>query len=292
MMRRPIIHRVFLPFLRSLFLLAFFTSTSTALTGRDVQDRLDSDIAQGNPVVVHVVVALCDNANQGIVPVPDHLGNGQDPISNLYWGAAYGVRTFLPRSADWMKVETTSPEGPCILDRIVLFAMLPREDSVVPVYLIADAWDGAHIQEAMNAFFEMSAGLEPETVSFNQDGERGTVEAGGSAHLLAYVGHNGLMEFGLDMPVPPPTGAPPRSAMVLACMSLSFFHGHLESAGAHSLLLTTGLMAPEAYTLDGAIRTWVTEGTTVAVIEAAAHAYNRYQHCGMRGARGLFWGEP
>ncbi|MEM6697149.1 MAG: hypothetical protein AAF599_02045, partial [Bacteroidota bacterium] len=41
---------------------------------------------------IHVFVALCDNVNQGIVPVPEHLGNGQDANSNLYWGAAYGVK--------------------------------------------------------------------------------------------------------------------------------------------------------------------------------------------------------
>jgi hypothetical protein len=33
--------------------------------------------------VIHVLVALCDNENQGIVPVPAHLGNGEDPNRNL-----------------------------------------------------------------------------------------------------------------------------------------------------------------------------------------------------------------
>ena len=37
--------------------------------------------------VVHVFVALCDNRHQGIVPVRAELGNGQDPRTNLYWGA-------------------------------------------------------------------------------------------------------------------------------------------------------------------------------------------------------------
>lgn len=47
--------------------------------------------------VVHVVVALCDNKYQGIVPVPAMIGNGQDPSNNLYWGAAYGVKTFMKK---------------------------------------------------------------------------------------------------------------------------------------------------------------------------------------------------
>ena len=66
-------------------------------------------------------------------------------------------------------------------------------------------------------------------------------------------------------------GAPARGAVVLACLSKAYFLDPLEAAGAHPLLLTTGLMAPEAYTLHAAIEAWVEEGTTEAVVEAAAH---------------------
>src|ERR1700751_6185185 len=48
--------------------------------------------------VVHVYVALADNRHQGIVPVPAKLGNGEDPARNLYWGAAYGLKTFFSSS--------------------------------------------------------------------------------------------------------------------------------------------------------------------------------------------------
>lgn len=56
---------------------------------------------QPAPRVVHVFVALADNKYQGIIPVPAQLGNGSDPGRNLYWGAAYGVRTFFKGSSDW-----------------------------------------------------------------------------------------------------------------------------------------------------------------------------------------------
>ena len=58
-------------------------------------------IAQGPTKTIHVFVALCDNDNQGIVPVPKKLGNGNDPGNNLYWGALYGIRTYLKKSKDW-----------------------------------------------------------------------------------------------------------------------------------------------------------------------------------------------
>ena len=46
----------------------------------------------GEPLRVHVTVALCDNATQGMVPVPAAIGDGDDPRTNLYWGARYGVK--------------------------------------------------------------------------------------------------------------------------------------------------------------------------------------------------------
>jgi hypothetical protein len=61
-------------------------------------------LAQNSPRVVHVFVALADNLNQGIVPVPSRLGNGEDAEGNLYWGSAYGIKTFLFRSSDWKTV--------------------------------------------------------------------------------------------------------------------------------------------------------------------------------------------
>src|SRR5215510_12584294 len=54
---------------------------------------------------IHVYVALCDNKYQGIVPVPAKIGNGQDPDNNLYWGCAFGVRTFFKKSSDWKLIQ-------------------------------------------------------------------------------------------------------------------------------------------------------------------------------------------
>ncbi len=275
------------------WLLATLIATSAwAGAGSAVQERIDADSATGRPVVVHLTVALCDNANQGIVPVPEALGNGQDPKSNLYWGALYGVRNHLPRAAGWTKVDAKKPENPFVLDRVVLYTKVKRGTASVPVYVVADAWDGAHIRESLQAYLEMAAGRLGEEVDMAQGAEKVTLQAGGSAHLVAFVGHNGLMDFSLELPKPPAPDTPPRSALILACASKQYFAGHLEAAGAHPLLLTTGLMAPEAYSLDGALRAWIGKGNTEATVEGAAQAYQKYQKCGIKGARRLFWGAP
>jgi hypothetical protein len=263
---------------------------ASATTGDDVQKRIDIDLADGRPVVVHVLVALCDNVSQGIVPVPEAIGNGQDPGSNLYWGAMYGVRHYLAKKAGWKKVDAQPKSDPRILERVVFHTTVKRGAKKSPVYLVADAWGGAYIRDAMTAYFTMAAGALEEQISIKNGENELTLQSGGASHLVVFVGHNGLMDFALDPPAAFFPNLPPRSAAALSCASKPYFEARLTAVGSHPLLLTTGLMAPEAYTLDAAIRAWASGGSVAATVEAAASSYNQYQKCGIKGARRLFWG--
>ena len=266
-------------------------SATFAASAQESQARLDRDLRAGRPVVVHLVVALCDNLHQGIVPVPKAIGNGQDPRSNLYWGARFGVRTFLAREGGWKVLPGSLAQGGAVLERVVFFARLRRGATTVPVYLVADAWDGAEMRGAIETFLGYASGTRREEVSFRDGAETVRLAAGGSAHLVAFVGHNGLMDFQLAKLIPRAAQAPANSSLVLACASKPYFHRALQAAGSHPLLLTTGLMAPEAYTLDAALKTWIGNGSVAQVRETAAQAYQKYQKCGLRAARNLFWGE-
>jgi len=257
---------------------------AVATTGEDVQKRLDADLAGGKPVVIHVVVALCDNVNQGIVPVPEAIGNGQDPVSNLYWGAMYGVQHYLGKKAGWKKIDAPSKNDSRILERVVFHTTVRRTERDRAIYLVADAWDGAHIADAMTAYFTMTAGALEERISIKNGESELTLQSGGAAHLLVFVGHT------LEPPAASLPDVPPRAAAALSCASKPYFEERLTAVGAHPLLLTTGLMAPEAYTLDAAIRAWVSGGSVASIVEAAASTYNQYQKCGIKGARRLFWG--
>ncbi len=72
------------------------------------------------------------------------------------------------------------------------------------------------------------------------------------------------MEFDVAGPVAVERAAP-RAAIVLACTSKLFFQEHLRVSGAQPLVLTTQLMAPEAYTLDAAVRAWFSGEREAAV---------------------------
>lgn len=67
-------------------------------------ERIRLDAQGGKPLVAHVVVAICDNAHQGIVPVARALGDGQDAGRNLYWGARFGMREYLRRAPGWKRI--------------------------------------------------------------------------------------------------------------------------------------------------------------------------------------------
>ena len=64
------------------------TPPTTTISNSETQTAATNSIP-----VIHVFVALADNVNQGIVSVSASLGNGDNPASNLYWGAAFGIKT-------------------------------------------------------------------------------------------------------------------------------------------------------------------------------------------------------
>jgi hypothetical protein len=164
------------------------TDSAAAKTPRPQRPiaRIDNRIP-----VIHVIVALCDNENQGIVPVSASLGNGEDPETNLYWGAAYGVATYFGKSTSWISIKVPESDRPEILRRI---GFRHRDTGAV---LIADAYQGSEIKTSISDYLNAASGNYRENLIIDQT----TLQIGGSADVLAYVGHNGLMDFELEKPV-------------------------------------------------------------------------------------------
>jgi hypothetical protein len=226
--------------------------------------------------VVHVLVALCDNENQGIVPVPAALGDGEDPQKNLYWGAAYGVRTFFSKSANWQKIAEIRNPKENVLQRIVFKHR--REN----VFLVADAYRGSKMRETIDDFFASVAGARRENVAAGDQ----TLQILGGANLVAFVGHNGLMDFALENQ-PAKKDDERRDAVILACASRNYFSAPLKKTSALPLLWTSNLMAPEAYILHDALEGWTQGETSEQVRMRAAAAYAKYQKISLKAARNL-----
>lgn len=233
--------------------------------------------------VIHVFVALCDNVNQGIVPVSASLGNGDNPATNLYWGA-FGVKTFFNKNRDWQALtpSNASLKSPqVVLDRLVF------RHRRTGALLVAEAYKGSYIRRATEDFLAAAAGTPGEKLTVSFGGKSTDVYLGGGSDLITYIGHNGLMDFQLTT-IPKKRNQQKREAIILACASKSYFANPLRTTGAQPLLWTTNLMAPEAYILSAAIDGWLNGESDEQIRLRAAKAYGTYQRIVLRGANGLF----
>tara|TARA_R110002050_G_scaffold300279_1_gene468498 strand:+ start:837 stop:1685 length:849 start_codon:yes stop_codon:yes gene_type:complete len=226
-------------------------------------------------ITIHIIVALCDNKYQGIVPVPKAIGNGQDPKNNLYWGTAYGIKTYFKRSSEWTLISQTEIDS-TILERLIF------KHNSKNYFIIADAYNGKNIKDATETFLRSSAGIVKDTLKVNNT----TIGILGNSKLVAYIGHDGLMDFSLQEEFKNLDNEE-RDVIILACYSKSYFTPHLEKSKVNPLIWTTGLMAPEAYTIHDAITGYVNGETNEEIRTRAAKAYHKYQKCGLNAAKNL-----
>ncbi|MBR1996802.1 MAG: hypothetical protein IKC90_05315 [Akkermansia sp.] len=213
---------------------------------------------------VAVFVALCDNEHQGIAPVPEKIGNGQDPAHNLYWGCSDALPKVMRASRDWGRpvyYASYSGKKTQVIDTVVC----TRADSAATVY--AFAYRGDSIAACMRDF---EAAL-----------------ACGGYDLVAFIGHNGLM----DVDLPERGERAPRStdAVVLCCMSDEWFSDRIRNLGCRPVLMTQQYMYPAGKAFTEALAAWLKSPQDAAAIHTAAgRAYAANQGISLKAAKGVF----
>jgi len=217
------------------------------------------------PAEIHVFVALADNATQGIVPVPAKIGDGNDAAHNLYWGCDEALPPVFRASGEWKFLGREAGAKAAVLERLRFGHRSGKWE------LVADAYRGSAIRECTVDFFQALASDVP-------------VER---LPLVAYMGHDGLMDFALPAEAIARRG-PGRQAIVLCCISERFFGPHLAEAGARPLLTTTQLMYPGGFILRDALAGWVRGETGAQIRQRAAGAYARNQGISVKAALGVF----
>ena len=212
------------------------------------------------PKRVALFVALCDNATQGIIPVPARIGDGDKPAANLYWGCSDGFAGCFQSSKVWKLQRKEVPEDKRVFERLVYL------HTSGTVEVTAEAWKGSEIKACLSAF-------ENALVSGNHD-------------LCAFIGHNTLM----DAAVGPPAdkAVKPTDAIVLCCMSEKYFKTRLDALGVRPRLMTTQLMYPGAFLLRDTLPIWAKGGNNEEIRQAAAAAYAKNQKISVKSAAGVF----
>ena len=210
---------------------------------------------------IAVFVGLCDNKTQGIVKVGEKIGDGDKPAANLYWGCSDGVKSCFKASRQWeLQADVTATGDPRILERLTF-----RHVSGKAV-LVAEAWRGSELKDCYIA-------CEKAMLSGEND-------------LVALIGHNILMDTGIDLPVAKAAGK--TDAVVLCCMSDRYFRKRLENAGIRPVLMTTQLMYPGSFILRDALEPWLEGEAPESLREAAGNAYARNQKIKLAAAKGVF----
>ena len=233
--------------------------------------------------LIHVYVALCDNDSQGIAPVPERIGNGDDPSNNLYWGCSDGARAIFSKSATWQRLSTGKVEGQAeILERLVF------QNKSNQAVLVIDAWRGSEIETCMDAYRKAMSGQEYESLALKLGNKDAKLNLRGGADLLVFIGHNGLMEFKVPDYPANPNRKQPVDSIILCCKSEKYFITHLETSGATPLLLTASNMYPGAFILHDVLPGWFAGETPEALRLRAAKAYAKNQGISTKSAATVF----
>lgn len=209
---------------------------------------------------IRVFVALADNASQGIAPVPPKIGNGDNPDDNLYWGCTEGFNGVFRKSAQWRLVRSQTDVDSDVLRRLECVHASGQ------ARLQADAYRGSAIKKCLQDF---EACLASNTYD-----------------LVVYIGHNGLMDFNLELPAAPEKNK--TRAVALCCKSEAYFKSRIEKLKAKPVLLTTQLMYPGAFILRAALEPWLKMEGLAEIRAAAGRAYAANQGISVRAAAGVF----
>ena len=209
---------------------------------------------------IRVFIALCDNKTQGIIPVGAKIGDGDNPEANLYWGCSEGFGETFKESSKWRVTESASDVSPSILRRMTL------RHVGAEITLTTDAYRGSAMRQCL------------------QDFE--TAAASNQFDLVAYIGHNGLMDF--TLPELAPVVGNDTEVMVLCCVSDRYFSERLKRLGCKPILMTTQLMYPGAFLLHDGIESWRNGGSLADIRGAAGRAYAKNQGISVRSGTGVF----
>lgn len=212
---------------------------------------------------IEVLVCLCDNEHQAIAKVGKAIGNGLDPAGNLYWGCSDGLSSYFKKSKKWKLVETKKPK-----DSPILVTLTFKHHSGKAT-LIAHAYRGDKMRTCLEHFFTKTRDA-------------------GKDQLVAFIGHNGMMDNLIDLPKAAPEGDEASESIILGCITDKYFTKPLASMNSKPLLMTKSLMYPGSFILHDALEVWFKDGSKKEMREAASKAYAKNQKISTRGARTVF----
>jgi|JI10StandDraft_1071094.scaffolds.fasta_scaffold110759_2 hypothetical protein len=244
--------------------------------------RVAADLAAGRPLVVQVHVPLCEGT---IIACGNaKLGDGDNPRTNLYWATTEGFLGWFGRKGSGWKA-TLVATGDAIGESDVLDLRVWQREVATParwraagapkrvkVYVVAEAWRGTAIDRALTRYAEDLYGAHAQGVTL-ADGT--TLAAGGDAHVVAYVGHNRLMDLAtFDWRAIAARGDDrSRGVIAIACHTAPYMQSVVPGPRQVPLVMTRDFLLASAAALEGAVTAFAKGGDYAAVRRGAATGY-------------------
>jgi hypothetical protein len=241
-----------------------------------------SDLASGRPLVVQVHVPLCEGT---IIACGNaKLGDGDNPRTNLYWATTEGFLGWFGRKGSGWKPALVAT-GDAIGEADVLDLRVWRRTVATParwraagapkrvtVYVVAQAWRGTLIDRALARYAEDLFGAHTQAVTL-ADGT--ALAAGGDAHVVAYVGHNRLMDLAtFDWRAIAARGDErSRGVIAIACHTAPYMQAVVPGPHQVPLVMTRDFLLASAAALEGAVTAFAQGGDYAAVRRGAAAGY-------------------
>jgi len=264
--------------------LAFCAPASAAPSTEDgwlagLTARVVDDLSHGKPLVAEVHVPLCDNT---IIACGNaKLGDGDNPDTNLYWSTTPGFGAwFARRGGGWKRVlhrrdATADVVAIDVYRRTMRTPAAWREAGAPATFeldLVIHGWRGKAIDAALASYAaDVSGGPARELVL----DDRSTLRAGGAAQLVAWVGHNRLMD--LEAFAWPRAGKRATGTIAIACDTAPYMEREVSGATRVPLLMTRDLLFANAAPLEATVIAFAEGAGYARMRRAAAVAYAAVQ---------------
>jgi len=245
--------------------------------------RVTADLAAGRPLVAEVHVPLCDSS---LIDCGNaKLGDGERLETNLYWATGPGFGVWFSRGGSgWKRVLRQQVTG----DADVLQVDVYRRTVAAPASwrrrgapatfeldVVIRAWRGKAIDRALAAYAaDMSGG--PARALTLADGTQ--LQAGGAAQLVAWVGHNRLMDSAEDYPWPADgTGKSVQGTLFIACHTARYIEDTVVGPARVPLLATRDFLFSNAAPLEAALLAFASGAGYARMREVAVTSYAAVQ---------------
>lgn len=241
------------------------------------KEQLVRSIRESGRLTVTLHVALTDGEGKA-----SKYTNGDDPRTNLCWGALFGIDTHLANAAGWDRVFGDRGDGERIVRRSVFSRrvtpsaawMAEGVSQEFDVYVLANAWPASRMKEAMSqpvrdAFADASVLIEHNGLG---------LEFGSASCMVGYLGPNAMADAYWD----PFEGLPPLSkrrmgVFYLSSMSAVYLYDSVVRHGLYPVLFARQPIVTEAYLFDGMMTALISGELDGGFVAAAAGEYAKYQ---------------